>query len=41
MLDKGAADVAFVFTTDAQLTTNKYATLTDDKHLFPPYHISS
>jgi glycine betaine/choline ABC-type transport system substrate-binding protein len=40
VLDKGAADVAFVFTTDAQLTTNKYATLTDDKHLFPPYHIS-
>jgi glycine betaine/choline ABC-type transport system substrate-binding protein len=40
VLDKGAADVAFVFTTDAQLTTNKYATLEDDKHLFPPYHIS-
>jgi glycine betaine/choline ABC-type transport system substrate-binding protein len=40
VLDKGAADVAFVFTTDAALTTNKYATLTDDKHLFPPYHIS-
>ncbi|MEA2422394.1 MAG: osmoprotectant transport system substrate-binding protein opuBD, partial [Thermoleophilaceae bacterium] len=36
VLDKGAADVAFVFTTDAALTTNKYATLTDDKHLFPP-----
>jgi glycine betaine/choline ABC-type transport system substrate-binding protein len=40
VLDKGAADVAFVFTTDAPLTTNKYATLTDDKHLFPPYHIT-
>ena len=40
VLDKGAADVAFVFTTDAALTTNKYATLTDDKHLFPPYHIT-
>jgi len=40
VLDKGAADVAFVFTTDAALTTNKYATLKDDKHLFPPYHIS-
>ena len=40
VLDKGAADVAFVFTTDAALTTNKYATLMDDKHLFPPYHIT-
>jgi len=40
VLDKGAADVAFVFTTDAQLTTDKYATLDDDMHLFPPYHIS-
>jgi glycine betaine/choline ABC-type transport system substrate-binding protein len=40
VLDKGAADVAFVFTTDAALTTNKYAVLDDDKHLFPPYHIS-
>jgi glycine betaine/choline ABC-type transport system substrate-binding protein len=40
VLDKGAADVAFVFTTDAALTTDKYATLTDDKHLFPPYHIT-
>lgn len=40
VLDKGAADVAFVFTTDAQLTTKKYATLEDDKHLFPPYHIT-
>ncbi len=40
VLDKGAADVAFVFTTDAALTTDKYATLMDDKHLFPPYHIT-
>jgi glycine betaine/choline ABC-type transport system substrate-binding protein len=40
VLDKGAADVAFVFTTDAPLTTNKYAVLDDDKHLFPPYHIT-
>jgi glycine betaine/choline ABC-type transport system substrate-binding protein len=40
VLDKGAADVAFVFTTDAALTTGKYAILDDDKHLFPPYHIS-
>ena len=40
VLDKGAADVAFVFTTDAALTTGKYAILDDDKHLFPPYHIT-
>jgi glycine betaine/choline ABC-type transport system substrate-binding protein len=40
VLDKGAADVAFVFTTDAALTTGKYAILNDDKHLFPPYHIT-
>jgi glycine betaine/choline ABC-type transport system substrate-binding protein len=40
VLDKGSADIAFVFTTDAQLTTNKYAILDDDKNLFPPYHIT-
>jgi glycine betaine/choline ABC-type transport system substrate-binding protein len=40
VLDKGSADVAFVFTTDAALTTGKYAILDDDKHLFPPYHIT-
>jgi glycine betaine/choline ABC-type transport system substrate-binding protein len=40
ILDKGAADVAFVFTTDAPLATDKYAVLDDDKKLFPPYHIS-
>ena len=40
VLDKGSADVAFVFTTDAALTTGKYSILGDDKHLFPPYHIS-
>ena len=40
VLDKGDADVAFVFTTDAKLTTDKYVQLQDDKHLFPPYHIS-
>jgi glycine betaine/choline ABC-type transport system substrate-binding protein len=40
VLDKGAADVAFVFTTDAPLVTGKYAILDDDKKLFPPYHIS-
>ena len=40
VLDKGAADVAFVFTTDAPLATDKYAILDDDKKLFPPYHIT-
>jgi glycine betaine/choline ABC-type transport system substrate-binding protein len=40
VLDKGQADVAFVFTTDANLATNKYVVLDDDKKLFPPYHIS-
>jgi glycine betaine/choline ABC-type transport system substrate-binding protein len=40
VLDKGAADIAFVFTTDANLATDKYAILDDDKKLFPPYHIS-
>jgi glycine betaine/choline ABC-type transport system substrate-binding protein len=40
ILDKGAADVAFVFTTDAPLATDKYVVLDDDKKLFPPYHIS-
>jgi glycine betaine/choline ABC-type transport system substrate-binding protein len=40
VLDKDQADVAFVFTTDANLATGKYAILADDKKLFPPYHIS-
>jgi glycine betaine/choline ABC-type transport system substrate-binding protein len=40
VLDKGSADVAFVFTTDAKLQTGKYAVLDDDKKLFPPYHIT-
>lgn len=39
-LDTGAADVAFVFTTDANLTTDKYQVLDDDQSLFPPYHIT-
>ncbi len=40
VLDKGSADVGFVFTTDAQLATDKYAVLDDDKKLFPPYNIT-
>ena len=40
VLDEGATDVAFVFTTDANLVTDKYQVLDDDKKLFPPYHIT-
>lgn len=40
VLDKGSADVGFVFTTDAPLATGKYVVLDDDKKLFPPYNIS-
>ncbi len=40
ILDTGEAEVAFIFTTDAQLTTDKYQVLDDDKQLFPPYHIT-
>ena len=40
VLDKGQADVAFVFTTDAPLATKKYVVLEDDKKLFPPYNIT-
>jgi glycine betaine/choline ABC-type transport system substrate-binding protein len=40
VLDTGAADVAFIFTTDANLVTDKYQVLDDDKKLFPPYNIS-
>jgi len=40
VLDTGAADVAFVFSTDGQLATDKYQVLDDDKHLFPPYNIT-
>jgi glycine betaine/choline ABC-type transport system substrate-binding protein len=40
VLDNGSADVLFGFTTDGELTTGKYALLDDDKHLWPPYHVS-
>ena len=40
ILDSKKADVAMVFTTDAQLSTDKYAKLEDDKKLFPPYQIT-
>ena len=40
LLDSKKADVAFVFSTDANLATDKYAVLEDDKKLFPPYQVS-
>jgi len=40
ILDSKKADVAMVFTTDAPLSTDKYATLEDDKKLFPPYQVT-
>ena len=39
-LDTGSADVAFIFSTDANLVTDKYQVLDDDKSLFPPYNIT-
>ncbi|MGI8902445.1 MAG: glycine betaine ABC transporter substrate-binding protein [Solirubrobacteraceae bacterium] len=39
-LDSGDADVAFVFTTDGPLASDKYVVLEDDKSIFPPYNIS-
>jgi glycine betaine/choline ABC-type transport system substrate-binding protein len=40
LLDSKKADIAFVFSTDAPLATDKYAVLEDDKKLFPPYQVS-
>jgi glycine betaine/choline ABC-type transport system substrate-binding protein len=40
VLDSGAADVAFIFTTDGDLASGKYAILDDDKKFFPPYNIT-
>ena len=40
VLDTGKADVGFLFTTDGPLASGKYALMDDDKHLFPPYHVS-
>ncbi len=39
-IDKGRADLGFVFSTDGELTLGKYAIIEDDKNLFPPYNIS-
>jgi glycine betaine/choline ABC-type transport system substrate-binding protein len=40
-LDRGQADLSMgSFSTDGQLTLDKYAVLEDDKKLFPPYNAS-
>jgi len=39
-LDQGAADVAFAFTTDPELSSGDYVALFDDKHLFAPYRVT-
>ena len=40
VLDSGDADVAFIFTTDGDLASGKYAVLDDDKKFFPPYNVT-
>jgi osmoprotectant transport system substrate-binding protein len=40
VLDQKEADIGFLFTTDAQLSTGKYRTFEDDKKFFPPYNVS-
>ena len=40
VLDQKEADIGFLFTTDAQLSTGKYRTFEDDKKYFPPYNVS-
>ncbi len=39
-IDKDRSDLGFVFSTDGELNTGKYAVIEDDKSLFPPYNIS-
>jgi glycine betaine/choline ABC-type transport system substrate-binding protein len=39
-IDKGRADLGFVFSTDGELTTGQYTIIEDDENLFPPYNIS-
>ena len=39
-IERDRADLGFVFSTDGELTTGKYAIIEDDKGLFPPYTIS-
>ena len=40
VLDSGAADIAFIFTTDGDLASGKYVILDDDKKFFPPYNVT-
>ena len=40
VLDKGQADVSIIFTTDAQLSTDKDVLLEDDKNMFPPGNVT-
>lgn len=37
-LEEGKADVSIAFTTDGQLTSDKFVLLEDDKHLYPTYY---
>ncbi len=39
-LTGGSADVATAFTTDAQLVSNDFVVLEDDRHFWPPYNIA-
>ena len=39
-LNNDQTDLGFVFSTDGELTLDKYAIIEDDKGLFPPYNIS-
>jgi glycine betaine/choline ABC-type transport system substrate-binding protein len=39
-LRSGAADVAFVFTTDGDLASGDFVVLDDDKSFFPPYNVT-
>jgi osmoprotectant transport system substrate-binding protein len=40
VLDQREAQIGFLFTTDAQLSTGKYRTFEDDRRFFPPYNVS-
>ncbi len=39
-LNNDQTDLGFVFSTDGELTLDKYTIIEDDKDLFPPYNIS-
>ena len=40
LLKSKKADIGFVFSTDANLTTGEYQVVEDDKKLFPPYQVT-